>query len=94
MKCSARMKQFIIASTPGINAELFLDDVFDARLADANVVLVDDPDFTQQITDYLRFGFVERKNLLWSLVLIPASYLDMTPPGRYRALMTAHLISW
>lgn len=49
LRCSARMKEFIIASTPGINAELLVTTGSTFNSSGVDVLIIDDPDTAMDI---------------------------------------------
>ncbi len=53
MRCSERMKTFILAAAPGMNAELLVSDGDEGALRTAELLIVDDPDNKAEIMENL-----------------------------------------
>lgn len=89
MICSPRMKDFIIASTPGIDETLLCCDAGDAELEHTEVLVVDDPDTTNQIVDQLEFWMGRNRQLAVVIGFDPCQIRGFDPAKRTSGLADA-----
>lgn len=89
MLCSARMKDFIIASTPGVDETLLCCDAEDLNLEHTNVLVVDDPDTTGQIVNQLNHWVACNRQLAVVIGFDPCQILGFDSLERTSGLADA-----
>lgn len=63
MRCSPRMKEFIIASTPAINEGLLFTSDDNSQIDEVDLLIVDDPNTTGQIVQDLGTWFTRNRQM-------------------------------
>lgn len=90
MLCSSRMKEFICASTPGIDQQLLITDGNQPELQRVDALVVDDPDTTNQIVEQLRFWISRNGQMSVVLGFDPCQLRGFDTSNRTSGLADEH----